>query len=36
MDLNSAAEQWQIHGFVILPGFVPADELNPALGELPA
>lgn len=34
MDLGSAAREWQTHGFVILPGFVPAAELNPALDEL--
>ena len=36
MDLGSAAQEWQTHGFVILPGFVPAAELKPALDELPA
>jgi hypothetical protein len=36
VDLNSAAQHWQTHGFVILPGFVPAGELKPALDELPA
>jgi single-strand DNA-binding protein len=36
VDLGSAAQQWQTHGFVILPGFVPAAELKPALDELPA
>jgi hypothetical protein len=36
VDLDSAARLWQTHGFVILPGFVPAAELKPALGELPA
>jgi hypothetical protein len=36
VDLGSAAQQWQMHGFVILPGFVPASELAPALSELPA
>ena len=36
VDLGSAAQEWQTHGFVILPGFVPAEELKPALGELPA
>ena len=35
-DLDSAARQWQTHGFVILPGFIPAAELRPALAELPA
>ncbi len=36
VDLGSAARQWQTHGFVILPAFVPAAELKPALDELPA
>lgn len=36
VDLDSAAREWQTHGFVILPGFVPAAELEPALDELPA
>jgi hypothetical protein len=36
MDLDRAARQWQTHGFVILPGFIPTAELEPALGELPA
>jgi hypothetical protein len=35
VDLDSAALEWQTHGFVILPGFVPAAELKPALDELP-
>lgn len=35
MDLDSAGRQWREHGFVILPGFVPAAELGPALEELP-
>lgn len=35
VDLGSAAQHWQTHGFVILPGFVPAAELKPALDELP-
>ena len=36
MDLDSAAQEWQAHGFVIFPGFVPAAELKAALDELPA
>jgi hypothetical protein len=36
VDLGRAAQRWQTHGFVILPGFIPAAELAPALGELPA
>ena len=36
MDLGSAAQEWQTHGFVILPGFVLAAELKPALDELSA
>jgi hypothetical protein len=35
VDLDHAAKQWQAHGFVILPGFVPVAELEPALRELP-
>jgi len=35
VDLDHATRQWQTHGFVILPGLVPAAELEPALGELP-
>ena len=36
MDLGGAAREWQTHGFVVLPGLVPAAELRPALAELPA
>ena len=36
MDRGSAAREWQTRGFVILPGFVPAAELKPVLGEMPA
>jgi hypothetical protein len=36
VDLGGAAQEWQTHGFVILPGLVPAAELEPALAELPA
>jgi hypothetical protein len=36
VDLGSATRAWQTHGFVILPGFVPAAELRPVLEELPA
>ena len=36
VDLNTAAREWQTHGFAILPGFVPTAELEPALKELPA
>jgi Phytanoyl-CoA dioxygenase (PhyH) len=35
VDLDGAAREWQAHGFVILPGFIPAAELRPALDELP-
>jgi hypothetical protein len=35
VDLDTAAHEWQTHGFVILPGFVPAEELKSALNELP-
>lgn len=34
MDLDSAAQAWQSDGFVILPGFLPAAELAPAMREL--
>jgi len=36
VDLDSAARAWQTDGFVLLPGFIPAAELKPALDELPA
>lgn len=36
MDLNDAAREWRTHGFVVLPGFIPAAELRPALAGLPA
>jgi hypothetical protein len=36
VELDSAARQWRTDGYVILPGFVPAAELKPALDELPA
>ena len=34
VDLGRAAHEWRTHGFVVLPGYVPAAELKPALGEL--
>src|SRR3954447_20102487 len=34
MDLKEAAQVWQTDGFVILPGFIPADELKSAVDEL--
>jgi hypothetical protein len=34
MDLKKAARSWHTHGFVILPEFIPADELQSAVGEL--
>ena len=34
MDFGSAAQAWRSDGFVILPGFIPADELQPAVAEL--
>jgi hypothetical protein len=34
MNLSDAAAAWQADGFVILPGFIPVDELKPAVGEL--
>ena len=34
MDFNDAAQHWQTHGFVVLPGFIPLGELAQATGEL--
>ena len=34
MDLEDAARVWQADGFVVLPGFLPAEELIPAVREL--
>ncbi|MFG1947417.1 phytanoyl-CoA dioxygenase family protein [Nonomuraea sp. NPDC048826] len=34
MDLDDARRAWRTHGFVVLPGFIPADELAPAVREL--
>jgi ectoine hydroxylase-related dioxygenase (phytanoyl-CoA dioxygenase family) len=34
MDLTDAARTWRADGFVILPGFLPADELKPAVSEI--
>ena len=34
MDLREAAQAWREDGFVILPGFIPPDELKPAASEL--
>jgi hypothetical protein len=34
VDLKVAAQAWREDGFVILPGFIPHDELEPAVGEL--
>ena len=34
MDLSEAARTWRDEGFVILPGFIPPDELKPAANEL--
>jgi hypothetical protein len=34
VDLDSAARAWRTDGFVILPGFLPADDLTPATAEL--
>ncbi len=36
MGVDRIAQEWQTHGFVILPGYIPAGELTPALGELEA
>ncbi len=32
--MNAAAESWVRDGFVVLPGYLPADVLNPAVDEL--
>jgi hypothetical protein len=34
MDVDRIAQEWQAHGFVILPGYIPAGELAAAMGEL--
>jgi hypothetical protein len=34
MDLDEAARAWSDNGFVILPAYLPADVLDPAVGEL--
>ena len=34
VNLGDAVRGWHEDGFVILPGFIPEDELKPALGEL--
>lgn len=34
VDLGEAATAWVEDGFVILPGYVPPDDLKPAVGEL--
>ncbi|MGA8113969.1 MAG: phytanoyl-CoA dioxygenase family protein [Actinocatenispora sp.] len=34
MDNEDVVSSWQTDGFVILPGFIPADELAPAVDEL--
>lgn len=34
MDVNDAAQDWQTHGFVVLPGLVSIRELAPAVSEL--
>jgi hypothetical protein len=34
MELSDAARAWQADGFVILPGFIPADELASAVDDL--
>lgn len=33
-NLDDAVRSWHEYGFVILPGFIPAEELKPALDEL--
>jgi hypothetical protein len=34
MGLTDAVRTWQVDGFVILPGFIPAHALRAAVGEL--
>jgi Phytanoyl-CoA dioxygenase (PhyH) len=34
MDLKGAAQSWQSDGLLILPGFIPAEELKSAVAEL--
>jgi hypothetical protein len=34
MDFDRAAQTWRSDGFVILPGFIPRDELKPSVAEL--
>ena len=34
MDLDDAVRAWHTDGFAILPGFIPADELAPAVADL--
>jgi hypothetical protein len=36
MDLDAAVQAWHDEGFVVLPGRIPADELEPAVRELPS
>lgn len=36
MDLAAAAETWASDGFVVLPEYLPADELNAAVRDLPS
>jgi hypothetical protein len=34
VDLTAASREWQEHGFVVLPGYLPGDVLRPAVAEL--
>lgn len=34
MDSHDTAQDWQTHGFVVLPGLIPIRELAPAVSEL--
>lgn len=34
MDLDAARQSWIKDGFTILPGYLPTDDLDPAVGEL--
>ena len=36
MDLSMAADTWNTDGYVVLPGYIPSDELRAAVSDLPA
>lgn len=35
IDLDAAVDHWLEHGFAIIPGYIPAEELAPAVAQLP-